>query len=176
MEAKIEKRKGNRNVVIAVPEIKSFRITTDHDFIVLASDGIYDKINNKEAIEGVWNSVRDARSANIHQQIGLGVEYIIKNALLRRTLDNVTVVLVAFDNFYKQVFGCDPNVTNVNNESAQDSYHEQSSYQNNNSMTGIIKKRNPLTNNTHTSGVVDKARPHMISGGTSYNNFVKSGV
>jgi hypothetical protein len=44
-------------------------------------------------------------------------------------------------------------------------------------MTGIIKKRNPLTNNTHTSGMIDKARPHMISGGgTSYNNFVKSGV
>lgn len=40
----------------------------------------------------------------------------------------------------------------------------------------MIKKRNPLTNNTHTSGVIDKARPHMISGGSSYNNFVKSGV
>lgn len=44
-------------------------------------------------------------------------------------------------------------------------------------MTNIIKKRNPLTNNTHTSGVIDKARPHMISGsGTSYNHFIKSGV
>jgi protein phosphatase 2C family protein 2/3 len=115
LEAKIEKRKGNRNVVIAVPEIKSFRITGDHDFIALASDGIYDKINNKEAIECVWNSVNDVKSANIHQQIGLGVEYIIKNALLRRTLDNVTVVLVAFDNFYKQCFGVEPS---VNNESA----------------------------------------------------------
>jgi protein phosphatase PTC2/3 len=66
LEAKIEKRKGNKNVVIAVPEIKSFRITDDHDFIVLASDGIYDKINNKDAIECVWNSVRDVKSANIH--------------------------------------------------------------------------------------------------------------
>ena len=66
LEAKIDKRKGNKNVVIAVPEIKSFRITDDHDFIVLASDGIYDKINNKDAIECVWNSVRDVKSANIH--------------------------------------------------------------------------------------------------------------
>ena len=37
LEAKIEKRGGNPNVVIATAEIKSFRITDEHDFIVLAS-------------------------------------------------------------------------------------------------------------------------------------------
>lgn len=46
IEAKIAKRGGNPNVVIAEPEIKSFRITDEHDFIVLASDGIYDKLSN----------------------------------------------------------------------------------------------------------------------------------
>lgn len=46
LEAKIEKRGGNPNVVIATPEIKSFRVTSEHDFIVLASDGIYDKLSN----------------------------------------------------------------------------------------------------------------------------------
>jgi hypothetical protein len=37
IDAKIEKRGGNPNVVIAIPEIKSFRITDEHDFIVIAS-------------------------------------------------------------------------------------------------------------------------------------------
>ena len=36
---------------------------------------------------------------------GMGVEYILKNSLLRRSLDNVTVVLIAFSNFKHQVFG-----------------------------------------------------------------------
>jgi hypothetical protein len=36
---------------------------------------------------------------------GMGVEYIIKNSLLRKSLDNVTVVLIAFDNFKHAVFG-----------------------------------------------------------------------
>lgn len=36
IDAKITKRGGNPNVVIATPEIKSFKITDDHDFIVLA--------------------------------------------------------------------------------------------------------------------------------------------
>ena len=103
LEAKIEKYGGNPNVVIAVPEIKSFKVSPDHDFIGLASDGIYDKINNKEFIQCVWNSVSDGKKVDAHQQIGKGVEYILKNSLLRKTLDNVTVVLVAFKNFKKVI-------------------------------------------------------------------------
>jgi protein phosphatase 2C family protein 2/3 len=49
-EAKLTKFGGNPNVVIPFPEIKSFRITKEHDFIVLASDGIYDKFNNRDCI------------------------------------------------------------------------------------------------------------------------------
>ena len=36
---------------------------------------------------------------------GMGVEYILKNSLLRRSLDNVTVVIIAFSNFKHTVFG-----------------------------------------------------------------------
>lgn len=49
-EAKIAKYGGNPNVVVATPEIKSFKITSAHDFIVLGCDGIFDKISNKDAI------------------------------------------------------------------------------------------------------------------------------
>lgn len=35
----------------------------------------------------------------------MAVEYILKNALLRRTLDNVTVVMIAFNNFKHAAFG-----------------------------------------------------------------------
>jgi len=38
-------------VVVATPEIKSFKIQqNEHDFIVLGCDGIFDKMNNKETI------------------------------------------------------------------------------------------------------------------------------
>jgi hypothetical protein len=49
--------------------------------------------------------VRDGVSSNVHKQCGLGVEYVLKNSLVRRTLDNVTVVMVAFSNFKKIAFG-----------------------------------------------------------------------
>jgi hypothetical protein len=85
----------------------------------------------------VWNSVRDVRSLNIHQQVGLGVEYILKNSLLRRTLDNVTVVIVAFENFQRKAFG-------------QESVLEEEAE----GVGAVVKQRNPQMNNTHTSGML----------------------
>ena len=41
---------GNPNVVIATPEVKQFQITSDHDFLILACDGIFDKLNNEETV------------------------------------------------------------------------------------------------------------------------------
>jgi serine/threonine protein phosphatase PrpC len=45
--------------LIAIPEIKAFRIKKEHDFIVLGCDGIFDRIDNKEAISVVWNTTKD---------------------------------------------------------------------------------------------------------------------
>jgi protein phosphatase 2C family protein 2/3 len=91
-------------VVIATPEITSFKINDqDHDFLVLGCDGVFDKMTNEDVVKCVWNSVADNRSlkvaSNVHKQTGMAVEYILKNTLLRRTLDNVTVVMIAFNNF-----------------------------------------------------------------------------
>jgi protein phosphatase PTC2/3 len=50
IEAKMEELGGNPNVVICEPEIKSFKIQEEHDFIVLACDGIFDKLSSREVI------------------------------------------------------------------------------------------------------------------------------
>lgn len=41
----------------------------------------------------------------MHQQCGLAVESVLKNSLYRQSLDNVTVVMIAFQNFKRKVFG-----------------------------------------------------------------------
>ena len=45
-EAKIASMGGNPNVVIHNPEIKTFQIKKEHDYIILGCDGIYDKMSN----------------------------------------------------------------------------------------------------------------------------------
>jgi len=112
-EAKIKSLNGNPNVIIHNPEIKQFQIQKDHDFIALGCDGIFDKLSNQDAITCVWRAVYDnethpsvkGRVKDVHKLCGMGVDYILKNSLYRRSLDNVTVVVIAFNNFKHQVFG-----------------------------------------------------------------------
>jgi len=60
-EAKIAALGGNPNVVIAKPEIRSFMIKSEHDFIVLGCDGIFDKMSNLETSMSVWKAAYDSR-------------------------------------------------------------------------------------------------------------------
>ena len=103
-EAKLAKYGGNPNVVIAIPDITSFEVTNDYDFIVMGSDGIFDKLSNEDVVQCVWNSIMKEKGEHVHQQCALAVDSIIKNSLLRHSLDNVTSVLIAFHNFKQLSF------------------------------------------------------------------------
>jgi len=43
-------------VLIATPEIKSFKIKSEYDFIAIGCDGIFDKLSSKEVIKYIWKS------------------------------------------------------------------------------------------------------------------------
>lgn len=96
IEAKREILGGNPNVVVAIPDISAFRITNEHDFVIMASDGIYDKMESKDVVEAVWTSVRDSTGDNIHQACATAVEHVMKTAIAKRTVDNITVVMISF--------------------------------------------------------------------------------
>lgn len=54
--AKFERYGGNPDVVIAVPDVTSFKIQDSvHDFIIIASDGIYDRMTTEEVTSLVWD-------------------------------------------------------------------------------------------------------------------------
>lgn len=64
---------GNPGVVVAIPEIRSFNIltpdsNTESDFIIMGSDGIFDKLSNEDVTECMWMSVRDSQDLllNVH--------------------------------------------------------------------------------------------------------------
>ena len=135
LEAKIEKLGGNSNVVISEPDIKAFRVSDSHDFIVMGSDGIFDKISNREWVQCMWNSLRDEKTRDVHQQTGKGVEWIIKNSLFRKSLDNVTIVIISFGNF-ERVFNGENWITS-----------ESKILGNENSKTDEIKSKSSTTLN-----------------------------
>lgn len=46
IEAKEPKYGGNPKVVIPTPDIKTFKIRNNFDYIILACDGIFEKLSN----------------------------------------------------------------------------------------------------------------------------------
>ena len=62
VEAKDPKTDGNPNVVICEPEITSFSIT-EHNFIIMGSDGLWDRIENKECLRIAKECVEEGLDA-----------------------------------------------------------------------------------------------------------------
>lgn len=95
---KNEDKKAEDQIVTAYPDVHVRELTADHEFIVLACDGIWDVLSNEEVLEFV--------RSRIAQQIS---PEIICEQLMTRCLapdcqmgglgcDNMTVVLVCFLN------------------------------------------------------------------------------
>ena len=112
IEAKVEKYEGNPKVVIADPDVTAFEIKGNHDFIVIGCDGIFDKLSSKDAIHIAWQKVlmeaaesgdEKVDPAHSHKNCGHCVDGILRTSALRRTVDNVTAVVVAFDGLQRQL-------------------------------------------------------------------------
>lgn len=58
IEAKVEKYEGNPKVVIAEPDITAFKIRNNFDYILIGCDGIFDKLESKDCIHLVWQSIQ----------------------------------------------------------------------------------------------------------------------
>lgn len=93
-----------------------------HDFIVIGCDGIFDKMDSKDTAHMTWQAALgsslgqlnfepelkekaqdqliDSNSPLAHKLCGLTVDAILKTCAVRRTCDNITVVIIGFDNFY----------------------------------------------------------------------------
>ncbi|EGR34248.1 protein phosphatase 2C, putative [Ichthyophthirius multifiliis] len=106
IEAKIQKYGGNQNVIISTPEIKEFKIQQNHDFVVLACDGIFDKSSSKEIGQIVWETFQNYKiNKQLHDFCGKCVENIMKLSLTRRSLDNVTNIYTNSDIVEISTFG-----------------------------------------------------------------------
>ena len=59
IEAKRAKYGGNPNVIVCEPEIKSFKLKDNFDFFLIGCDGIFERLDNKQAIESVWDRIAE---------------------------------------------------------------------------------------------------------------------
>lgn len=57
--AKMEKYGGNCKCIIAEPEVFSVPISDDLDFILIGSDGIFDRISTEDTVQIVLDEARN---------------------------------------------------------------------------------------------------------------------
>ncbi|XP_015888481.3 probable protein phosphatase 2C 74 [Ziziphus jujuba] len=76
--------------VISEPEIKKLQLTSDCQFLIVASDGLWDKVDEQEAVDVVLrdNSVNSCKK-------------LIDMSTSRGNMDDVTVMVINLQSFYR---------------------------------------------------------------------------
>ena len=169
IEAKFEKFGGNPNVIIWEPDIFIYDLNKkDIDFFIMGCDGIFDQMSNEEIMDCAWMILNndnnknkenknsneesfeyDFENANIHEKCGLIVDFIIKSSMVRKSFDNVTCLMIAFNDFTKP----EKNEKIINSISTEE--YLKNIYRLNNSVNNETnpknKKENKILNNFDNS-------------------------
>jgi serine/threonine protein phosphatase PrpC len=99
VESKEPSLGGKQGVIIAVPEIKVLKITPDLDFLILASDGVFDRLENDEVVETCWKGVEKAVRSNektVEKACEISIDDLINQCLQRKVQDNVSAIMISF--------------------------------------------------------------------------------
>ena len=126
--AKNEKFGGKKGVIIPSPDITEFEINNEFDFMVIGCDGIFDVLSNEDLYE-IWKIVLKIQKdeiekyKDIEKNIELNIDklcgdfaaLIIKSAMAKNSLDNVSCIVVLFNiNSYENENNENNNLKNSN--------------------------------------------------------------
>ncbi|KRX04470.1 Protein phosphatase 2C (PP2C)-like domain [Pseudocohnilembus persalinus] len=125
-ESKLPRYGGIPGVISSEPEIFQFDINEQQDdFILLGCDGIFDTLDSEQTIKIIWEQKQkiiqqiqktqqlspylkrkqmnnqENNNKFLNQFVGLSINHLLKTCLLRKSFDNVTVLLIAFPNLAK---------------------------------------------------------------------------
>lgn len=74
------------------------------DYLLIGCDGIFDKLTNNDVANCIWDETfLKGGFTNVHEFAAKAVNNVIMLAFKKKTLDNVTVVIVIFKNLKKAV-------------------------------------------------------------------------
>ena len=74
------------------------------DYLLIGCDGIFDKLTNNDVANCVWDETfTKGGFSNVHEFAARAVENVIMMAFKKKSLDNVTVVMVIFKNLKKVI-------------------------------------------------------------------------
>lgn len=101
--AKSTDHNGIPGVVIAKPDIFEYVIDEGVDFVILCCDGVFDRLENEEVVQLVWDEVRKHEFEDVHSACEHMIQIIFQECVLRMSYDNISIIFLAFENFVKSL-------------------------------------------------------------------------
>ena len=96
-QSKLKELGGNPFLIINEPQIFAFELRETHDFLVIASNGVFESLTNKDVSACAWKVLNHEGpdiSSNVHKLAGLCTESILKNSMLRNSQGNVSAIII----------------------------------------------------------------------------------
>ena len=69
---------------------------------MIGCDGIFEKLDNIDVNEAVWEASKpqaEFDDRTIHEKLGASVDAILQMSAFKKSFDNITAVIVAFENY-----------------------------------------------------------------------------
>ena len=183
IEAKNEKFGGNPKVIIWEPDIFVYDLNKINiDFFIMGCDGIFDQMSNEEVMDCAWmvlnngnsinNNKEDAKgnnddesseynfdNANIHEKCGLIVDFIIKSSMVRKSFDNVTCLMIAFNDFTHK----EKKINQISKDEYLKNIYRLNNSEINNETNNHIKKSNKVINDNNNNNNDIKKKKENIN-------------
>ena len=91
---------GRPGVILGTPEIYTLHVDRTNNFIFLGSDGIFDRVSNELILE-IARKDGENNETSVHERAARLCENVIKEAVARRSADNLTAVVVVLPGWIK---------------------------------------------------------------------------
>lgn len=117
----MEKYGGNCNCIIAEPEIFCVDIDESLDFVLIGSDGIFDRISTEDTVQIVIDEARHSTEKmkissrqtqgsfeHVARSCGNCVDRVMIAAMEAESMDNLSVVVLTFPNFTNYLESIEP--------------------------------------------------------------------
>jgi len=88
-----EYKTDGKHLVTATPDVKSFTLNSNSDFVIVACDGLWDVMSSEESVKFAYQWMNETHNLDIV------CERLVHKALERRSMDNITCMIVALHEF-----------------------------------------------------------------------------
>lgn len=101
--AKHPSLEGIPGVVSAEPDVVELNITDELDYILLACDGVFDRLDNEYINTLIWTEIKKQTFVDLHTACEFVVHLVFRHSVQKLSYDNISIIFLAFSGFSEQV-------------------------------------------------------------------------